>query len=481
VFTGTHIELLEAITTKGAAEDGILEPIYFPENPLDVLSQILIGLAVGEQCTVRQAWDIVTQTFPYQQLALEDFVRCLEYVTGSYKQVDIPARIRLIDHRLVARGELTKRLYRTNAGTIQDEPHRHVYLEASEGNFTLIGSVPHQFSDHLVVGDRFLLNGRVYELLRHERLALKVKETGGIPAFTRWKGGMWNMPPVLAERLWCLRTRLGEALLESKEHAIHLLENEYHLERQPASSLVEWLQRQLEVSEIPDRGLLIEASGSTDGEHIHYAVHLPLPAAASEGLARVLCWRLRPGGPFFPIEPGPLGFLITLPTDNEISPEEWRNLLLPEGFRLDLQRVIADGPVLSRKFMEAAHTGMMLLRMPLRGKPRKVGGSLWAGDKLLHWLRFASRDFPLLLQAQRETAEDYYQAGATEDFLGRLQVSEIRVRWIGEPSPLAAEWLPAPSSTPETVLYSLDELLLSLGTPQQEADHVAPERMVFDR
>ncbi len=483
LFVGSQIELLEAVTTKGAAEDGFLEPLSFPDAPLDVLCQLLIGMGVAEQCSVRHAWDLLKRSFPYQQLSLEDFIRCLEYVTGGNSQLDVPPRVKIVDHRLCCTSNLTARLYRTNAGTIQDEPHRSVHLEepAQAGTPTILGSVPHQFADRLLVGDRFLLTGRVYELKRHERSAIVVQESGGLPAFTRWQGGMWNMPPILAERLWCLRARLAEALLESNEQAVKLLQQEYRLDEAPATSLIHWLERQMSVSEIPDQGLLIEATASPDGEHVFYALHLPLPAAAAEGLARVLCWRLRPGGAQFPIEPGPLGFLITLPADRDIDPERWRVLLSPDDFGIDLLRVISTGPVLGRKFMEAAHTGLMLLRTPLRGKVRKVGGSQWAGDKLLNWLRFAARDFPLLQQAQREAADDYYQAGATEAYLTRLQASEIRLRWIAEPSPLAAEWLPASSTAPETTLNSLDELLLSLGTPQQEAEHVAPARMATDR
>jgi ATP-dependent Lhr-like helicase len=476
LFVTTQLDLLEAITTKGAAEDGFLEPLDFPEAPLDVLCQLLIGLAVTGRYTVRAAWDLVTETMPFEQLDLGDFARCLEYVTGGNTQLDIPPRIKLDDDCLTCVNGLTSRLYRTNAGTIHDEPHRQVRLDvARAGKDTLsLGSVPHQFADRLLTGDRFLLNGRVYELKKHERSAIVVQESTGLPAFTRWSGGTWNMPPILAERLWCLRVRLGEALLESEEHAIDLLQDEYHIDEAPARSIAQWLLRQQTFSEIPDRGLFIEATPSPEAEHVYYAVHLPLPAAAAEGLARVLCWRLRPGGLMFPLEPGPLGFLITLPAEFDMTPERWRSLLAPDDYMKDLMRVIATGPVLGRKFMEAAHTGMMLLRTPLRGKVRKVGGTWWGGDKLLNWLRFAAHDFPLLQQAQREAADDYYQARATEGFLAQLQAAEIRLRWIAEPSPLASEWLPHVGSTPENSLTSLDELLLSLGATQQEAPHVDP-------
>ncbi|MFT3879876.1 MAG: hypothetical protein QM703_09470 [Gemmatales bacterium] len=115
----------------------------------------------------------------------------------------------------------------------------------------------------------------------------------------------------------------------------------------------------------------------------------------------------------------------------------------------------------------------MLLRAPLKGKHRKVGGTHWGGDKLMHWLRFAAGDFPLLQQAQREACDDYYQAQSAEAYLQRLQLEEIRLRWTADLSPLAAEWMPHSSLAPETTLTSLDELLLSLSASSQEATHVA--------
>jgi Lhr-like helicase len=215
---------------------------------------------------------------------------------------------------------------------------------------------------------------------------------------------MWNMPPILAERLWCLRARLAEALLESNSQAVKLLHQEYRLDEAPATSLINWLERQMSVSEIPDQGLLIEATASPDGEHVFYALHLPLPAAASEGLARVLSWRLRPGGTQFPIEPGPLGFLITLPAEMELDPESWRPLLSPDDFGIDLLRVISTGPVLGRKFMEAAHTGMMLLRTPLRCSrfPTIATSPEGSGRRLLPGC--SHRSLPHPVASQRDSA-----------------------------------------------------------------------------
>ncbi|MFT3879875.1 MAG: DEAD/DEAH box helicase [Gemmatales bacterium] len=338
LFVGSYIELLEAVTTKAAAEDGFLEPLTLPQSPLDVLCQQLIAMAVSKRFSVRAAWDLLHETYPFRFLEIDDFARCLEYLTGGNSQLDVPPRIKIVDHHLVCASPITPRLYRTNAGTIQDEPHKKVHLEE-----TVLGSVPNQFADRLLPGDRFLLTGRVYELVRHERSAIVVKESSGLPAFTRWQGGTMFMSPMLAERFWSLRARLGDALVESKETARQLLDSEYGISEEPRNALSDWLHRQMKVSEIPDRGLLVEAYASPEGEYVHYAFHLPLAAPACEGLARVLSWRLRPAMNF-PLEPGPLGFLITLPAELELTPEKLRDLLCPDDYQLDLQRVIVNGP-----------------------------------------------------------------------------------------------------------------------------------------
>ena len=67
----------------------------------------------------------------------------------------------------------------------------------------------------------------------------------------------------------------------------------------------------------------------------------------------MLSWRLRQAYTF-PIEPGALGFLITLPAEVKLSPDILRALLDPKDYLLDLRRATATSPVLARRFMESA-------------------------------------------------------------------------------------------------------------------------------
>lgn len=468
LFVTTKLELLEAVATRATGQDGFLEPLHIPNRPLDVLCQQLVALSVSRPCTVNQAWHLIRQAYQYRDLSLAEFCQCLEYLTGGCDCVNVPARLFIQDGFLRSATALTPRIYRTNAGTINDEPNRHVRLLHDN---SLIGSVPDRFADRLLIGDRFVLGSKVYELLQHDRTSIFVEEALGQPTFTHWRGGMWNMPPILAKRLWSLRNRIAAALLDGGAAVRGFLRSEYGLPTNLIKQLIGYVETQQQVSEVPDCGLLIEATALPDGEQVCYSFHFPLAAAACEGIARVFCGRLRPSASF-PFEPGPLGFIITLPADCELAPERIRLLLCPKNFEQDLQRAMAGSPVLARRFMETAHNGLMLLRQPIRGKTRRVGGSGWGGDKLMHWLRFASRDFPLLRQAQKEACEDYYQIESAVACLTQLQQEEIHLRWISQPSPFASEWLPASTPDPASAALNLDQLLSAL-PPQDEVLHVA--------
>jgi ATP-dependent Lhr-like helicase len=464
----SKLELLEAVATRAAGQDGFLEPLEIPNKPLDVLCQQLVALGVSGHCPVNKAWHLIRQAYQYRNLSLAEFCQCLEYLTGGCDCVNVPARLSIQDGFLRSATLLTPRIYRTNAGTINDELNRHVRVDHDN---SLLGSVPDHFADRLLIGDRFVLGSKVYELVKHDRTSIFVEEAMGQPTFTHWRGGLWNMPPLLAERLWSLRCRIATVLLDSPSLAQRFLQSEYKLSAHLITQLITHVDGQQQISEVPDRGLLIEATALPDGEQVCYSFHFPLPAAACEGIARVLSYRLQPSASF-PLEPGPLGFIVTLPADCDLSPDRIRSLLCPDNFEQDLQRAMAGSPVLARRFMETAHNGLMLLRQPIRGKVRKVGGSSWGGDKLLHWLRFASRDFPLLRQAQKEACEDYYQIGSALACLDRLQNEETRLRWISQPSPFASEWLPQSTPEPSSPASDLDQLLLTL-PPHDEVLHVA--------
>lgn len=495
-FTASHVELLEAVATAAAGDATQLDPVRIPKYPLDVLSQQLVGMSMERPWTAAMAWEMVRQAYPYRDLSLADYTDCLAYVSGGHDGMPVPSRVRWVDERFLVRGKKTERIYRTNAGTIFEEDTRQV-RSADDGRH--LGRVPDAFATRLQPGDRFLLEGRSMEVTHGDADGLKVKSAGGMPTFTRWAGRLWAMPQALAERIWLLRLRCHDAILDGPDRLLQLLQREYCMRLEAAAELAAHVRQQEQHSEIPRHGLFVERTVGMDGWGQLFAFHVPLPTPACEAIARVLAYRLGRSGRFQYV-PGWLGFGLTTPDGFDLRPNQLGELLTPVGFRADLERIVINSPALKDRFTRVALVGLMVLRQPL-GQRRRVGGRNWTGGRLLNWLRFSEPGFPLLRQALRELAEDIFLVDAAEAYLTQLQSQPIRMRSLREPSPFVQGWRdanyfayeywwanvvapPKPSAFgPEPTSMPLPHGLLMardwLLTPQRAAIHVPTQTAVI--
>lgn len=440
LFTTALEELWEAVVTRDAGQLEQLEPLRLVSHPLDVLCQHLVGLVVARPRTAAELWSLVRRADSYRSLSLLDFVRCLEYLTGGKDAQPVPARLAWEDHRLRLANRRIARLFRQNTGTITTEAQTEILL----GDGRVLGSLNTHWADRLEPGSRFLLGGHSFQVRRKVAGALEVEARGGTPAFSRWLGGTSYLSPELADRIWHLRVRLKLALQEGD--ARRLLVEEYRLEEPLAELLLEQAQMQETVSEIPAADLLVESWPSDDSETAFHAFHLPFTPAMGEALGKILAARLN-CGPNPGIITGRLGFILAAGAEVPLDPDRLRRLLTVADLDRALDRAFADSIILRLKFGEVVKTGLMLLRQPF-GRGHKVGGLNWAGDRLLHWLRFAQPDFPLLLQAQRELREEVYHAERIRAWLADLPRRGIRQRWLREASPFAREWFFNPFQPP---------------------------------
>lgn len=442
LYTTSLEELWEAVVTRDGGLLSYLEPQRLPAHPLDVLCQHLLGMAIERPRPLAEAWTLVRQAAPFRELTLSDFACCVDYLTGGGEAAPMPARLRLVDHRLEAVDRRTVRLFRQNAGTITTEHQADIRLADGRS----LGSLNSIWADRLEPGDRFLLGGHSLEVKRRGPGELVVEPKGGTPAFSRWMGGTSYMSPTLAERIWRLRRRLKEALLAGRDAAGALLVGELRTEPALAELLIDQAEAQETVSEIPADGLLVESWSSDDGETVFHAFHVPFTAAMAEGLLRVLAKRMGLG-PNPGVIIGRLGGIMAASAALEVSPDGLRELLHPEGFERDLDRAMAESHITEIRFGEVAKTGLMLLRQP-NGRLPRVGGAHWAGERLLRWLRFAAPRFPLLLQTQREVRQEIHHADRVLAWLRQLPLQPIRQRWLNQASPFAREWFFNPFQAP---------------------------------
>jgi ATP-dependent Lhr-like helicase len=449
VLTASTAEVAEAAVTAAAGREGQIERLHIADQPLDVLCQHLVGLAIGEAWQPFDAFTLVRRAHPYRNLTEDDFARCLDYLSGRHADGTtwLPARLAwTADGRFTIVSDAIAKLLRRNLGTIISDEMRTIRLVTQEDGVekkTALGSLDELFADRLVPGDRFLLGGATVEYRRRERASLLVREAGGLPAPPRWESAGWPAAAELVRRLYDFRAAAAEILRDGSEALTEWLQAHYDLSPNALEELVRYFELQETVSEIPD-GRILLVEGIHHGAGCEYALHTPLPRAGNEALARVLALRLsRDHALQAETLAVDLGVLLYVRGATPLDADGWRQLLRLSAWNEDFQAALHESWLLRERFADVATTGLMLLRHPVGGR-RKVGGRAWGARRLFDQVRAADPDFVLLKQAEREAARDACAADLVRRHLEELPQRMIRCRWLSEPSPFAAGWLHSP-------------------------------------
>jgi ATP-dependent helicase Lhr and Lhr-like helicase len=445
VLAAHPAELIENVVTASAGRAGQLEPLRVPQQPLDVLCQHLVGMAMSESWTPERAFEVLRRAHPYRDLPWRDFDACLRYLSGQKTTGEpwLPPRLRWHEGRFAIFAEPIARLLRRNLGTILAEearPIRLVVEENGEQRTLNLGGLDDFYADRLQPGDRFLLDGRCLEYRRREGRNLVVDEIAGYPLAPKWASGSWGRPEELVRQMYDFRVQAADVLHDGIEALEAWLRDEHGLRDRAARTLTEHLLLQETISEVPDGGVLL-VEGVARDLGVEYAVHTPLPRAGNEALARVITHRLeREGSWRIATHAADLGLLAWVEGRGAIQADAWRSLLSPAFWEEDLHAALAGSHLLRERFAKTALTGLMLLRQPLGGK-RKVGGQHWAERRLFEQVRDGDPSFVLMRQAQREVTETTCLAEAARRFVEQLSRLTVRVRWLADMSPFASGWL----------------------------------------
>ncbi|MDM0051432.1 ligase-associated DNA damage response DEXH box helicase [Variovorax sp. J22R115] len=215
----THsIEIVEGAAARAAIAAGHIEARTSPEQPLDVLVQHMVTIALGGGFLPDALYDEVLETVAYANLSRESWQWCLDFVSQGgpslsaypdYRRAvpDAAGVWRVPDARLARR-------HRSNIGTIVSDASMSVQF-VSGGK---IGSVEEGFVARLKPGDCFLFGGRLLELVRiHDMTAWVRRASGKRPAVPRWNGGRMPLSSTLADAVVQQLALAGEGRYDTAE------------------------------------------------------------------------------------------------------------------------------------------------------------------------------------------------------------------------------------------------------------------------
>ena len=421
----THsLELIEGAAARAAVQAGQIEAREPPQQPLDVLVQHLVTVALGGGFLPHELLLEVRSTAAYANLSAEAWQWCLDFVSQGgasltaypdYHRVqpDESGVWRVPDARLARR-------HRANIGTIVSDASMVVqYLGGAK-----LGTVEESFAARLKPKDCFLFGGRLLELVRVQDMTAWVKRASGKrPAVPRWNGG--RMP---------LSSALADAVVDQLASAASGVFNSPELQAAEAMLAV---QRDWSALPTPQT-LLAETLTSREGSHLFLYpfagrhVHL--------GLASLLAWRVAQHAPrTFSMAVNDYGFEL-LCADEVDWPALLPSLLAAPLNEDDLlAEVLASlnaSELAQRRFREIARvSGLIFQSHPGEARSSK---QLQASSSLF-WEVFKKYDpgNRLLYQAEAELLQLELDITRLRSSLARMASQTLVVKHLSRPTPFA--------------------------------------------
>ncbi|HVS71588.1 MAG TPA: DEAD/DEAH box helicase [Phycisphaerae bacterium] len=449
-------DLLESLVTAHAMRHRRIDKIHIPENPLDVLAQHLIGLALQHKprgIHTDHAFALIRRSYPYRTLTRDQFTRVLDYIATHQLRdtAHLPAKLFLEPSGLLhPLRPATAGLYAQNAGTITQETQVHVRLH----NGGPIGKIEEAFAQILKPGDRFVLAGRCVQFHSAKAMSLFVTECAGqTPTIPRWYSGSLAMEPGLAAQMRDFRAKV-RAIAPAGESAIaRMLARQFAADAATAKSAAQFLHAQFRYADIPsDDELLVERV--PDDDAVVLVFHTMVGRAANEALARAVAFRIhqRFGRPTSAEDPvwGGAGHNATVVID-DYAFAVWisnssaarradrtliRSLLSPAHFDEDLAAAIDASELFRAQFRYTAIRAHALLQNKF-GRRRFIGQLQSYATRLHDTLREHHPDHLLLEETRRTITQDLLNAPAAKEFLAALAATSLRLLDLPSPSPFA--------------------------------------------
>ncbi|WP_374668634.1 ligase-associated DNA damage response DEXH box helicase [Ramlibacter sp.] len=415
------LELIEAAAARHAALAGRVEKRASPDQPLDVLVQHLVTVALGGGFQADAMYEEVRSAWAYRGLTRAEFDWALAFCErggtslGAYPEYH---RIQPDEQGLyLVRDNGIARRHRLGVGTIVSDAS--VQVKWLSGG--TLGSMEESFIARLREGDCFYFGGRLLEFVRLRDMAAYVrkatKRKGVVPS---WQGSKM-----------ALSAELADAVLERLQAAA---QGDFDgPELQAARPM---LETQARLSHIPTPGmLLVEAFQSREGQHLYVYpfagrnVHL--------GLASLVAWRLARDKPnTFSLSVNDYGFELLSAEPFDVELVTSGAVFTTHDLMHDVLASLNASELAQRRFREIARVaGLVNTGYP--GQPKSTRQLQASSSLFFEVFRKYDAGNLLLTQAEREVLSQELDLARLAVTLRRLRARRIVFAPLRHPSPFS--------------------------------------------
>lgn len=344
----THsLELIEVAALKEAVKQQVIESREPVVQTFDVLVQFLVTLALGGGFKAAELMPVIQAAYAFQEMSADEWQWCIAFITvgGSigknyeeyHKVVQQDDGLLVVENRRIAM------LHRMNVGVIVSDAMLKVKFMS--GGYT--GMIEEYFITRMQPGNKFILAGRVLELVRIKEMTVYVRSSSGKAVTPSWLGG--RLP---------LTSRLS-----------HFLREKLALANKPGSTEKELnflhplFARQKEVSHIPATDeFLVELIQTREGYHLFM---YPFEGRLiHEVMAALMAFRISRLYPIsFSMAMNDYGFELFSDTEIKLTDEQLQVILSPDNLIQDVVSSINSTEMAKRKFRDiAVISGLVIQR-----------------------------------------------------------------------------------------------------------------------
>lgn len=348
-FVPTHsLELIEVSALKEAVKTQTIESRDPLPLTFDVLVQFLVTIALGGGFRDQELYPVVKGTFAFSEMTEEEWRWCIVFITEGgaigKRYEDFHKVARQEDGLLVVQRRRIAMLHRMNMGVIVSDAMLRVMFVS--GGY--VGMVEEYFIARLKPGAKFVLAGRVLELVRVKDMVVQVRAAQGKAIAPSWLGGRL---PLSANLSHFLRKKLADAkhprVSEEELRFLHPL-----------------IARQNEHSHIPAADeFLVESIKTREGYHLFmYPFEGRL---VHEVMAALVAYRISKRYPIsFSMAMNDYGFELFSDSEIKLDDEALRDVLRKENLMEDVISSVNATEMAKRKFRDiAVISGMVVQNM----------------------------------------------------------------------------------------------------------------------
>ena len=439
-------DLLATAATTARMHAGLVEEMFYPRNPLDILAQQLTAMVSISPTTDRELFDEIRRAAPFAELPRASFEGVLDMLSGRYPSDDFAElKPRITWDRLTGALEprqSARRIAIINGGTIPDRGLYGVFMAGADdsGKSRRVGELDEEMVFESRIGEVFLLGASSWRIedITHDQVLVSPApgEAGKMPF---WKGDRPGRPIELGRAIGALARKLRDT---PRDEAEQLLSTVHGLDVLAAKNLLDYLRDEMEATgEVPtDRAIVMERFVDEIGDwrvcilssfggriHAPWAMAIRAKLRAASDAEIDMTW-------------SDDGIVFRLP-EADAPPDPTLFFPRPEEIEELVVRELDKTSLFGARFRENAGRALLF---PKRDPTRRT--PLWATRRRsASLLAVASKfsTFPIVLETFRECLRDVFDLPALVGLMKDIESRKVRIATVDtkKASPFAASLL----------------------------------------